>query len=117
MPVTAKKKPVGIERLLGIALGCLRLSYDDFCRLTPGEFQAAYDAWNDEETAEWHAEWERTRMLAAIVIQPHVKSKITPQRLLPFPWEKPERKHAGPQPTKEEDLERFKRLAGAMGSG
>jgi hypothetical protein len=27
------------------------------------------------------------RMLATITIQPHVKNKISPEKLLPFPWE------------------------------
>lgn len=98
-------------------MGCIRLSFDDFCGLSPDEFQAVYDAYYDKEEAGYHAEWERTRMLAAITIQPHTKSKITPQRLLPFPWEKPKRDHTEPQPTKEEDLERFKKLVGGMGKG
>ena len=28
------------------------------------------------------------RILAAITIQPHVKSKLTPQKLLPLSWDK-----------------------------
>ena len=62
--------------------------------------------------------WQRMRMLATITIQPHVRSKITPQRLLPFPWESPKRKTAAePIVSKEEDLERFKKLTGGMGKG
>ncbi len=28
------------------------------------------------------------RMLACITIQPHIKNKLTPQKLLPLSWEK-----------------------------
>jgi len=34
--------------------------------------------------------WQRMRLLAAIVIQPHLdkRHRITPEKLLPFPWDK-----------------------------
>ena len=32
-------------------------------------------------------EWERMRIAATIGIQPHVRRKFTPQKLLPFPWD------------------------------
>ena len=37
---------------------------------------------------EVQAKWERMRILASIVIQPHVKGKMKPERLLPLPWDK-----------------------------
>ncbi|MDD7250580.1 MAG: hypothetical protein PUH21_00990 [Prevotellaceae bacterium] len=113
-----KKKQLGIEQLLGIALGCIHLSYDDFCRLTIDEFQEVYNAYYEKERSQYENGWQRMRMLATITIQPHVRSKITPQRLLPFPWESPKRKTAAePIVSKEEDLERFKKLTGGMGKG
>lgn len=54
--------------------------------------------------------WERMRMLASIVIQPHVKKKITPKRLLPFPWD------FSPSSDKKEDMARFKGLSKLVGS-
>lgn len=101
---------------MGIALGCIRLSFDDFCGLTPDEFQEVYDAYHDKEEMRYHGDWERIRMLAAIVIQPYSKKKISPQKLLPFPWEKEhEKKLSGhPQLTKEEDLRRFENLIKGM---
>lgn len=48
-------------------------------------------------------------MLAAIVIQPHCKKKITPQKLLPFPWES-KKKADRPMPTAEEDKARLESL-------
>ena len=35
-----------------------------------------------------HEAWERARTIAAIIIQPHVKKRITPKQLLPLPWDK-----------------------------
>ena len=52
-------------------------------------------------------------MLAAIVIQPHLKKKVTPQKLLPLPWESATKKQRGKtqQLTAAESLKRFEELA------
>lgn len=94
-----------------MAISCIGLSYDDFCRLTREEFQHIYDAYTQERESEYHTEWERMRMLAAIMIQPHCKKKITPQKLLPFPWESEAKKKADrPMLTAEEDKARLESL-------
>lgn len=72
---------------MGFALGCIRLSYDDFCRLTPDEFNSVFKAYLDQEQSQHKDNWERMRMLACITIQPHVKNKLTPQKLLPLSWD------------------------------
>lgn len=72
---------------MGFALGCIRLSYDDFCRLTPDEFNSVCKACLDQEQSQYKDNWERMRMLACITIQPHVKNKLTPQKLLPLSWD------------------------------
>ena len=47
------------------------------------------------------------RMLATIVVQPHVRKKLAPKDLLPFPWEKaPKRKAVSLR----EDKARLERL-------
>lgn len=54
------------------------------------------------------------RMLATIVVQPHVKKKLAPKDLLPFPWEKaPKRKAVSLQ----EDKESLERLLARMKKG
>ncbi len=85
------------------------MSYDDFCRLTPGEFEAICGAFYDKEESKRRDDWERMRLLAAIVIQPHVKKKLTPKSLLPFNWDK---KKAADKPllSKEESRKRFLEL-------
>ena len=75
---------------MGIALGCIRLSYDDFCKLDFEEFAAVYKAYAEQRDTDFKDNWQRMRLLAAIVIQPHLdkRHKITPEKLLPFPWDK-----------------------------
>ena len=93
-------------------MGCIRLSYDDFCRCTPEEFNGICKAYHDQRETEYKNEWERMRMLATITIQPHTKSKITAQKLLPFPWEKQKMPDNKKQKTvsAEESLRRFEVL-------
>ena len=86
------------------------MSHADFCQLTPEEFQSAYRAWADRAEQQERSAWERTRMQAAITIQPHVKGKITPQKLLPFPWEKEMKKPRRKPTTAEEDMKRFEEV-------
>lgn len=101
---------------MGVAVGCIRLSYDDFSRLYPDEFESICKAYSDSREADQHGAWERMRMLATITIQPHIKSKMTPQKLMPLPWDKHhiERPDA-PKLTPEERQERFKKLAAKLG--
>ncbi len=72
-----------------MAVGMIGMRLDDFLSLTPQEFEAINEAWRKNEEEHDKVEWERMRMLACITIQPHVKGHMRPQKLLPFPWEKP----------------------------
>lgn len=66
---------------MGVALGCIHLSLDDFLRLTPEEFDDIYKAYSDDREAVYRSGREQTRILAAIVIAPHVKRPPSPQEL------------------------------------
>ncbi len=79
-----------------MAIGCIGMSLDDFCRCYCEEFEAICHAWSDMREGENRDNWERMRMLASITISPHVKKPIPPKKLIPLPWdkenpEKPER--------------------------
>lgn len=74
--------------MLGIAVGRIGMSFDEFCGYYFEEFSAIVEAWREAEEDKAQGEWERMRTLAAICIQPHVKKKITPKQLLPMPWDK-----------------------------
>ena len=61
------------------------------------------------------------RMLATINIQPHLSKgkKITPEKLLPFPWEKSQKRRAaedkGPELTPEQRRARMAELVKKLG--
>ena len=57
------------------------------------------------------------RLLATIVIQPHVKKKLTPEKLLPLPWDRKKKRAAADAPklTKEQQHQRFKELLHRLG--
>lgn len=80
------------------------MSRRDFEASTPGEFEAICRAYHEAEESRMRESWERTRMLAAIVIQPHVKKRVTPRELLPFPWDN--RRPDAPVISKEEQRRR-----------
>lgn len=63
--------------------------------------------------------WERARTVAAIIIQPHVKKKLTPRQLLPLPWDKTMPKNKprskAPELTAAERRIRFEEIAHRLG--
>ncbi len=100
---------------MGYALGRIGLSYDDFCRLLPEEFEQIGKAYSERCAEENRMEWERMRVLATITIQPHVKGKMTPQKLLPFPWEKNKGQEGKKPVSKEEGRARLEALVKRIG--
>lgn len=67
------------------------------------EFAAVYKAYAEQRDTDFKDEWVRMRLLATITIQPHLakNKKVTPEKLLPFPWEK---KKALKRGAKEQEL-------------
>ena len=49
-------------------------------------------------------------MLTAIIIQPHLKKKMTLDKVLPLPWDKGKKKAEAPKVSAEEAKKRFERL-------
>lgn len=60
---------------------------DDFVRLTPGEFLHVCENYERGCEAAERGDWERLRILASILVQPYTKRKVSPQELLPLPWD------------------------------
>lgn len=96
--------------MMGISIGNIGMLYDDFLWLDMEEFDAIVEAWQTAREDEQKAEWERMRMLASICISPHLKHAPTPQKLLPFPWEKKRPKVAAPKISKEDARKRFEEM-------
>lgn len=82
-----KKENPKVLELFGYAIGVIGLSVEEFRDLTGEEFAAIATSYEKRQEDAQRGEWERMRLLATIGIQPHIKDKMTPQRLLPFPWD------------------------------
>lgn len=67
----------------------------------------------EDREATYRNGWEQLRLLASINISPHVKRPLTPQKLLPLPWDKTKRRPQADvkEVSKEEAKARFERLA------
>ena len=96
-------------------MGVVGLTLEDFCYLSPDEFAAICKAHNEQRESEMQAAWNRMRLHACISIQPHVKNKLTPEKLLPFTWDAGEKeKVEAKKVSKEEAKRRFEKLAGKV---
>ena len=74
-----------------MGMGILRLSPFAFWSMTFGEISLALDANRENEEMRERMEWERTRWLGSMILQPHLKKgrKLRPKDLMQFPWERP----------------------------
>ena len=78
---------------MGIATGCIGMSLRDFFRCTPSEFYAINSAWRELCDAEQQGAWERSRFVAATLLQPHTRRHLKPRDICLFPWEKQSSAH------------------------
>lgn len=87
------------------------------------EFAAVYKAYAAQRDTDFKDEWARMRLLATITIQPHLAKgkKVTPEKLLPFPWEKKKtckrnakEQELTPQKQRERMVELVKKLGDTM---
>ncbi|MGN1211752.1 MAG: hypothetical protein ACI4TM_08695 [Candidatus Cryptobacteroides sp.] len=72
---------------MGIALGRIGMSYDDFCMLTPEEFNAIYDEWRLEQDSIIKGEWERCRWVCYCMIRPYSKRNLRLTDIMKFDWD------------------------------
>ena len=81
------------------------------------EFAAVYEAYIEQRDTDFKDRWNRTRVLAAILIQPHlVKGKrVTPENLLPLPWDKKKEGKKKRTITVEEQRRRMEQLVAELG--
>ena len=78
-----------VRAALGVAMGCMHMSLDDFQTLRPAEFIAAADAWQSSQDADVRRSWEIARTVAAILLQPHARRRLTVRSVLQLPWDAP----------------------------
>lgn len=72
---------------MGISTGCVGMSLRDFFCCTPLEFYAIYAAWQELHTSAEQGAWERSRFVAATLLQPHSRRALRPKDICAFPWE------------------------------
>ena len=65
------------------------LTPEDFLDMLPRDFILMQRAWTRNEERKDQGEWTRTRWLACILMQPHLRKgrKLKPKDLAVFPWE------------------------------
>lgn len=69
-------------------MGQLGFNVQELYDLTPSMFYNAQSGLFEKWDLEGQNEWERTRWLACVMINPHVKKNLKPTDLTKFPWEK-----------------------------
>lgn len=81
-------------QLMQVGFGQLCLNPVAFWGMTLGEFTCAVQGFAEHQDNLQQHEWERTRFLATMVLQPHARkgAKIKPHDIMVFPWEQPKRK-------------------------
>ena len=80
---------------MGVAIGCIGMSLDDFLRCYVDEFRAICAAWSRMRDGDSRDSWERMRISASIGISPHVSESLSPAELLPLPWDSEKRDTVG----------------------
>lgn len=61
--------------------------------MTPRTFYNAMKGMFEKWETTNQAEWERTRWLACVTVNPHTKKNLQPKDLTVFPWEKKRNSH------------------------
>ena len=78
---------VEIEKLLGMAVGCIGMSRRDFEQCTPSEFAEVAERWHAQQQFQEQSEWERARWTGMCILQPWSKKTLKPRDIATFPWE------------------------------
>lgn len=114
-----RKKSAGsrveIYGLLGTALGCIGMSYDDFCRLTWPEAEAVFRSWAESRDDLW----DIMRTQTSLLLQPHLRKgkRLLPSNIVRLSRDAKNGKKGSPDPVMDagEQRERMRALAEAAG--
>lgn len=104
--------------MMGLALGCIGMSMDDFCRCTPSEFRAVYGGWRDMAEGLRREAWERTRMECLCSLQPYSKKRLAAEDIMRFAWDDAEdgrEDEEKKEPSHAEIMERYRRAKAERG--
>lgn len=93
--------------MMGIAMGCVGMRMDDFCRCTPSEFKAIFNQWKENNESRQRGDWERVRMACLCSLQPYSKSTLTAEDIMTFPWEEKKEQRSEEKLTDEDIAARY----------
>lgn len=96
-------------------MGCIGMGLDDFCRCTPSEFTATWEAWSEREQQAERGCWERLRMECLCMLQPWSKKRLEPRDVMELPWDESAKEEKGEELSKEEIKRRFRETKAALG--
>ena len=102
-----------IEELLGIAMGCIGMSMDDFCRCTPSEFRATWNVWHEMHEQRERGAWERMRMECLCTLQPYSNKSLEAKDIMQFPWDAEKNEKETGKIDKEEMMRRYREAKAA----
>ena len=100
---------------MGMALGCIGMSRDDFERCTPAEFHQVWQRWAEARRDAERGEWDRTRVLALFAVSPYTKGSLRAHDILPFPWDDEQTEGRREEPSREELHARFEAAKKRLG--
>ena len=63
------------------------MNCDEFYDLTPRSFSNKLLGFNSYQERIMQDNWEQTRLIVHSTLSPHIKKRISPKELLPFPWD------------------------------
>ena len=95
---------------MGLAMGCVGMCLNDFCRLTPSEFTAVFEAWQQKETYAERRGWEQARFLACSILKPYSKRSLELTDVCRFSWDMKPAKEAEEEPSTQERFDEIKAL-------
>tara|TARA_R110002051_G_scaffold98296_2_gene168446 strand:+ start:5510 stop:5854 length:345 start_codon:yes stop_codon:yes gene_type:complete len=90
-----------------IAFSELNMTPETLYNITPRNFLNAQIGAGKLYAQKEQGEWERARWMAAVIINPHTKRKISPKDITKFPWERISESNAAPKI----DLEQMQKQA------
>lgn len=91
-------------------MGCVGMCLDDFCRLTPSEFAAVFEAWQQRETYVERRQWEQARFLACSMLKPYSKKSLELTDVCRFSWDAQPEGEAAEEPSTRERFEEIMAL-------
>ena len=96
--------------MIGLAMGCVGMCLNDFCRLTPSEFTAVFEAWQQKETYAERRRWEQARFLACSILKPYSKKSLELTDVCRFSWDTKPAQEMEEEPSTQERFDEIRTL-------